>query len=116
MQKLAQEIPPYDLLKAYRDATIAFGTTDIVLILHTEQGDVDGFVAQPRLVYVESAFRRWSPKQRAIHPLASVSAHQAVKLPSERPAFWLVIESEEKGAMLCCAIGASPQAISMAAD
>lgn len=115
MRKLAVSIPPYDLLKAYRDATIAFNTTDIVLILHTQDGDVDGFVAKPRQAYIDDAFRRWSDKQRQIHPIPRESAHQAVKLPNERPAFWLVIESEEKGAMMCCAIGAMPQAM-LAAD
>jgi hypothetical protein len=105
MQKLAQAIPPYDLLKAYRDATVAFNTTDVVLILAVKDEQVEGFVAKPRSSYVEEAFVRWSPVQRAMHPLARESAHKKTNLPKETPAFWLVIESEEKGAMLCCAIG-----------
>lgn len=99
MKKLAQSLPPYDLLKAYRDAT------DIVLILAVKDNQVDGFVAKPRDAYIEEAFRRWTPAQKAIHPLASSAAHKKVQLPKDAPSFWLVIESEEKGAMMCCAIG-----------
>lgn len=107
MQDLAESMPAFDLLKAYRDATVAFGSTDIVLIVSAaEGGSVDGFVAKPRATYIEQAFSKWTPKQRAIHPLASNSAHKKTSLPASRPAFWLVVESEEKGAVLCCAIGA----------
>ena len=105
MKKLAQSLPPYDLLKAYREATVAFSTTDVVLVLAVRDNQVVGFVAKPREAYIEEAFRQWTPAQRAIHPLASSAAHKKVQLPQDAPSFWLVIESEEKGAVMCCAIG-----------
>ena len=106
MQQLAESMPAFDLLKAYREAAMTFNTTDIVLIVSVAADEsVDGFVAKPRATYIEQAFSKWTPKQRAIHPLASNSAHKRTSLPSSTPAFWLVVESEEKGAVLCCAIG-----------
>lgn len=104
MKKLAQNIPAYDLLKAYREARATFNTNDIVLII--ADSDPEGFIAKPRSVYVNEAFRKWTQHQRAAHPLAKESAHSKVKLPSDMPAFWLVMEFHEKDAVACCAIGA----------
>jgi hypothetical protein len=109
MQKLAEMIPPYDLLKAYREATVAFDTTDIVLVVSTAEGD--GFVAKPRSAYVEEAFRKWTDHQRAAHPLAKESAHSKLKIPASTPAFWLVMEFHDQGAVGCCAIGSFLQAM-----
>lgn len=106
MKQLAQQIPPYDLLKAYRDATIAFASRDVVLVVASGTTEEQGFVAMPRSAYIEKAFARWNNKQRSIHPLAKESAHKKMKMPAESPAFWLVIEDHDNGAMSCCAIGA----------
>jgi hypothetical protein len=103
MKRIAEGIPPYDLLKAYREAVAHFQTADVVLVVVPEQAD--GFTAQPRAVYVERAFRLWTAEQRQHHPLAKESAHQRLALPQERPAFWLVVESPKDGAVGCCAIG-----------
>jgi hypothetical protein len=104
MRKAAQAIPPYDLLKAYREAQAAFNTTDIVLAL--SESAPEDFTAMPRSAYIEQAFRRWSPAQRKIHPLAKESAHKKLKVPSDTPAWWLVIESPDSHAIGFCAIGA----------
>jgi hypothetical protein len=104
MQQIAESLPPYDLLKAYRDARVHFRTADIVLVVVPDQ--LEGFVAQPRDTYVERAFQHWSPAQRAIHPLVQQSAHQRLKLPLDRPAFWLAVESPQDESVGYCAIGA----------
>lgn len=104
MQKVARSIPPYDLLKAYREAKRAFGTSDVVLVVADE--DAEGFVAKPRTAYVDEAFRRWKADMLAAHPLAKESAHKRMKMPVEADAFWLVVEFHETGEVGCCAIGA----------
>jgi hypothetical protein len=104
MKQVAQSIPPYDLIKAYRDARVSFNSNDIVLAI--AEGDVQGFTAMTRAVYIELAFRRWTPEQRKIHPLSKESAHKRMKMPADTPAFWLVIESPDSGAIGYCAIGA----------
>ncbi len=103
MKQIAESLPPYDLLKAYRDARAHFGTDDIVLIVVPDE--VDGFVAQPRAVYMEKALVRWNAQQRVHLPLAQKSAHQHLMLPTERPAFWLAVESPKDGAVGHVAIG-----------
>lgn len=105
MQQIAQSLPPYDLLKAYREAQSAFGTDDIVLVVVPDE--VDGIVAQPRPVYLETALRHWTPQQRATIPLPIVqkSAHRHLLLPADRPAFWLAVESPQDGATGYAAIG-----------
>jgi len=105
MRKMAEQLPPYDLLKAYRDATVAFNTHDIVLVVATGE-EVEGFHAFPRSAYIEKAFRRWSEQQKALHPLASNAAHKRLQAPAESPAFWLVIEMPDQDAIACCAIAA----------
>ncbi len=104
MKKIAQSIPPYDLLRAYREARATFNTPDIVLVVH--QGNDEGFLASPRAAYIEKAFVRWSEVQRAAHPLARDPAQKRLQMPSEALAFWLVVEMPEDGAVGCCAIGA----------
>jgi hypothetical protein len=117
MQKLAMGIPPFDLLNAYREAVIAFKTTDIVLILsHQEDDGVKGFSAMARSAYIKEAFRNWKPQQLIMHPLCRESAHKKTSLPSEMPAFWLVVQAQDKGAILCCAIGTHLQRAAAAAD
>ena len=106
MQKVAESMPPYDLLKAYREATQAFNTPDVVLLVI--EGEIEGFQAMPRTAYIEQAFRRWNDKQRRVHPLARESAHKRLKMPAEAPAFWLVVEFPESQEVGCCAIGAVP--------
>ena len=108
MRKIAESLPPYDLLKAYRDARATFGTDDIVLVVVPDE--LDGFVAQPRSVYVENAFKRWSPEHRAIHPLVRESAHRRLQLPAERPAFWLAVESPQDEAVGHVAVGSIARA------
>jgi hypothetical protein len=103
MEKIANTIPPYDLLKAYRDASRAFGTRDVVLIV--AEDDADGFIAKPRSVYIDEAFRRWNPSMRAMHPVTKESAHQKMKLPEDADAFWLAVEFHESGEVGYCAIG-----------
>ena len=104
VKRIAESLPPYDLLKAYREARAHFRTDDIVLVVVPDE--LEGFTAQPRSAYVESAFRRWTEAQRAVHPLARESARQHLKLPADRPAFWLAIESPQDGAVGHCAVGA----------
>jgi hypothetical protein len=103
MKKIAESLPPYDLLKAYREARHAFGTSDIVLVI--SEGNLEGFQAFPRSAYIEQAFRRWNETQRAAHPLAKDPAHKRMQMPADAQAFWLVVEMPEQQAVGCCAIG-----------
>lgn len=103
MKKIAESLPPYDLIKAYRDARDHFGTDDIVLVVVPDE--MEGFTAQPRAIYIENALKRWSAEQRVHLPLAQKSAHQHLQLPIERPAFWLAVESPQDGAVGHVAIG-----------
>ena len=103
MRKIAESIPPYDLLKAYRDAVRVFDNTDIVLVV--AENNVEGFQAFPRGAYIEQAFRRWNDHQRAAHPIAQ-PAHKKMQMPVDSPAFWLVVEMPESGEAGFCAIGA----------
>jgi len=104
MQKIAQSLPPYDLLKAYRDARAHFATSDIVLVVVPDE--MEGIVAQPRAVYIERALQRLSERLRSVHPLVRQSAHQRLKLPADQPAFWLVVESPQDESVGYCPIGA----------
>jgi hypothetical protein len=103
MKKIAESLPPYDLLKAYREARHTFNTSDIVVVV--SQGDVEGFQVFPRSTYVEQAFRRWNEVQRAAHPLAKEAAYKRLQMPAEAQAFWLVVEMPESESVGCCAIG-----------
>ena len=103
MRRIAESLPPYDLLKAYRDARAHFGTADIVLIVVPDE--MEGIVAQPRAVYIEQALHRLSERLRAVHPLVKQSAHQQLKMPADRPAFWLAVESPQDQSVGYCAIG-----------
>ena len=109
MKKATQAIPPYDLLKAYRDAQALFNTHDIVLVL--SEVEPEGFTAMPRSAYIEQAFRRWSPAQLKIHPLTKEPAHKKLKVPADTPAWWLVIEYPDAQAVGFCAIGAFHHAV-----
>jgi hypothetical protein len=103
MKKIAESLPPYDLLKAYRDAVAHFHTTDVVLVV--VPGEFEGFVAQPRTAYLEKALKHWTEKHRAVLPIANESAHKRLMLPAEQPAFWLAVESPQDGAVGHVAIG-----------
>jgi hypothetical protein len=104
MRKTVESLPPYDLLKAYRDARATFNTPDIVLVIH--EGNDDGFIASPRSVYIEKAFVRWNETQRAAHPLARDTAQKRHQMPVDALAFWLVLEMPQQEAVGCCAIAA----------
>jgi hypothetical protein len=104
MKKIAESIPPYDLLKAYREARQVFNTPDIVLVV--AQGNAEGFQASPRSTYIEQAFRRFTEHQRNAHPLVRDPAHRRMQMPADALAFWLVVEMPEQQAVGCCAIGA----------
>jgi hypothetical protein len=104
MKEAAQALPPYDLLKAYREAQTTFNTNDVVLVVSALQPE--GFTAMTRSAYIEQAFRRWSPAQRKIHPLTKETAHKALKVPADTPAWWLVLELPDSHAIGFCAIGA----------
>ena len=105
MKKAAESLPPYDLLKAYREAAVAFRTNDIVIVVAT--GDnVETFEAFPRSEYIKLAFRRWNEKQMQVHPLAKDPAYKRLQTPADSPAFWLVVEAPEAESIGCCAIGA----------
>lgn len=105
MKQLAESLPPYDLLKAYRDARAHFNTPDIVLIVVPDDPQREGLNAMPRSAYVESAFRRFSEQQRRIHPVASASAHKHLKMPIDQAAFWLIVESPKDDGVGHVAIG-----------
>lgn len=114
MKKAAQALPAYDLLKAYREARAAFNTNDIVLVVSEIQPD--GFTAMPRASYIEQAFRRWSAEQRKIHPLTKESAHKKLKVPQDTPAWWLVFEAPDSGAVGFVAIGAFSHVVEAATN
>jgi hypothetical protein len=117
MKEIAEALPPYDLLKAYREARQHFGTPDIVLVVVArDTKDADGFQAFSRSAYIEQAFRRWTDTQKKIHPLARESAHKKMQLPRDGIAFWLVVEMPELDAVGCCAIGAFLHPAEMAAE
>lgn len=104
MKKIAESLPPYDLLRAYREARHTFNSNDIVLVVN--QQNEEGFQASTRSVYVNEAFRRWNDVQKAAHPLASSPAYKRLQMPEDAQAFWLVIEMPEQQAVGCVAIGA----------
>jgi hypothetical protein len=111
MKKVVESLPPYDLLKAYREARATFDTPDVVLVVHQKdggflQGDGDGIHAFPRAAYVDKAFVRWNETQRAAHPLFREAAQKRLQMPTEALAFWLVVEMPEHDAVGSCAIGA----------
>jgi len=111
MKKLVESLPPYDLLKAYREVRATFNTPDVVLVVHQKdsgflQGDGDGIHAFPRAAYIEKAFVRWNEVQRSAHPLVRDSAQKKLQMPTEALAFWLVVEMPEQDAVGSCAIGA----------
>src|SRR5580658_11397 len=93
MKQVAESLPPYDLLKAYRDARAHFDTPDIVLIVVPDEPERAGFNAMPRAAYVAKAFRHFNRSQLQLHPVAKGSAHKHLKLPTDQPAFWLIVES-----------------------
>lgn len=115
MRKIAQALPPYDLLKAYREARASFNTNDVVLVVSAAQPE-EGFTAMPRAVYVEQAFKKWSPAQRKIHPLTKETAHKKLKVPADTPAWWLVLELPDSNAVGFCAIGAFHHAVELSAN
>jgi len=102
MKKVAESYPPFDLLKAYRDAKEHLRTSDIVLVI-ADNGE--GFQAFARPAYIELAFKRLSDKLRAVHPLHE-SAHKKLRVPADDVAFWLAVEFHDKGATGFCAVGA----------
>lgn len=104
MKKIAEALPPYDLLRAYREARHTFNTPDVVLVIH--QGNDEGFLASPRSEYIEKAFIRFNEIQRMAHPLVRETAQKKLQMPIEALAFWLVVEMPEADAVGCCAIGA----------
>lgn len=111
MKKIVELLPPYDLLKAYRQARTTFNTPDIVLVVAQKDGgflqqDGDGILASPRSEYVDKAFVRWKESLRAAHPLCRESAQKKLQMPTEALAFWLVVEMPEQDAVGSCAIGA----------
>jgi hypothetical protein len=94
MKRVATTIPPYDLLKAYREARQHFGSPDIALVV-VEGQELDGFQAFTRAAYIEEAFKRWGQKDRELfakHPI-SVTAQKRCNVPADANAFWLIIES-----------------------
>lgn len=103
--QLAKALPAYDLLVAYRKAAREFNSTDIVLVVAIHDEEPVAFEAMERKTYVDQAFKRWSEKQRKLHPLSSQSAHQKMKMPVSSPAFWLAMEFRDKGALITCAVG-----------
>jgi hypothetical protein len=105
MKEIVEQLPPYDLLKAYREARRAFDTNDIVLVVATG-AEVEGFHAFPRSAYIEKAFGRWTEQQKAVHPLSKEPAYRRLQTPMDSQAFWLVVEMHEEDAVACCAIGA----------
>jgi hypothetical protein len=104
MKKIVQSIPPYDLLLAYRQARHAFRTPDIVLVVNQE--NEEGLMAFPRDAYLEKAFKRWTAKQKKVHPVAKAPAHKSLQMPLESNAFWLAVELPKEGAVAYAAIGA----------
>jgi hypothetical protein len=104
MTKIAESLPTYDLLRAYREASRTFNTPDIVLVVAKE--DVQSFDAFPRSVYIEKALRHFSDFQRGAHPVVRESAHKKLQMPVEAPAFWLAFEMPDMGGVGYCAIGA----------
>lgn len=105
MKQIAESLPPYDLLKAYREARATFNTADVVLVV-APSSDLEGFHAFPRGAYIEKAFVRWNGTQRAAHPLARDPAHKRLQMPAESMCFWLVVEMPDDDAVGCVAIGA----------
>jgi hypothetical protein len=111
MKKIVETLPPYDLLRAYREARSTFRTPDVVLVVHQRDGgflqnDGDGILASPRSEYIEKAFVRWNESLRAAHPLCRESAQKRLQMPELALAFWLVVEMPEHDAVGSCAIGA----------
>jgi hypothetical protein len=105
LKELVERLPPYDLLKAYREARTHFNTPDIVLVVVADV-ELSGFQAFPRPAYIEKAFVRWNEAQRAAHPLVRESANKKLQMPADSLGFWLVVEMHEANAVACCAVGA----------
>lgn len=105
MKELVERLPPYDLLKAYREARQHLNTSDIVLVVVTDR-ELEGFQAFPRSEYIEQAFKRWKPEQRKAHPCARESAQRKLQMPQDSLAFWLVLEMHEASGVGFVAVGA----------
>ena len=102
VQKLAQSIEPYDLLKAYRDGVNAFGTNDIVLLVVITGNEMHDFQSWPRAAYVA---RSMNAAAKQLHPVGRQSAHKALQMPPIDPAFWLVFELHDDETILAAAVG-----------
>jgi hypothetical protein len=104
VKAMAQSVPAYDLLVAYRRATYEFNTTDVVLVIAVHDEEVREFQAMPRAAYTALAMNE---SARLLHPIARESAHQKMKMPPDSPAFWVVFElhDSDKGVVVPCAIG-----------
>jgi len=113
VKRAAQNYPPYDLLKAYRDAQAAFNTNDIVLVV--TDGQPEGLAAYPRSAYIAEAFRQWGPERLKIHPV-SEPARKKLKVPQDLPAWWFAMQFPDSGAIVFCAIGAFSHVIEAAAN
>jgi hypothetical protein len=102
VKALAQSVPAFDLLTAYRKAAHAFSTTDVVLVIAVHDEEVRDFQAMPRAAYVAKSMNR---SAQLLHPVARESAHQKMKMPVDSPAFWVVFELHDKHTIVPCAIG-----------
>jgi hypothetical protein len=101
VKRMAQAVPPYDLLKAYREATVKFGVTDIVLLIALSRGEVINFEAWPRQDWMQQAM---NDAARKTHPVARASAHKKMKMPASSPAFWIIFELDKQH-IIPCAVG-----------
>jgi hypothetical protein len=102
VKSVVRTIPPYDLVVAYRQAAQEFGHNDIVLLIAIQGEEPIGFEAMPRTAYMAKAFNQAAKR---IHPMASATAHQKMRMPGDSVAFWLVLELRDQDAVLTCAVG-----------
>jgi hypothetical protein len=102
VKRMAQAVPPYDLLKAYREGSQKLGSTDLILVIAMDRGEAVSLKAWRRVDFVEQA--PLNEVARRAHPIARESAHKKMKIPPAYPAFWLGFEMDGR-ALITCAIG-----------
>jgi hypothetical protein len=105
--QIKQLLPSEDLRAAYLMGQVTYRTSDIVLVVASH--DPELISAFPRFEYVKSALKNDAAKKLA--RIASESAHQVAKLPTDMIAFWLVIEERGAPFPFMCVLNATPYEI-----
>lgn len=89
-QTISRLLKPGQILGLYRDARVALGTGDLVLVVTDE-----GPVMQTRERCIKNLKHALGVRALEFR-LAHESAHKVVKLPSEDEAMWVIVEMTDR--------------------